>query len=682
MRRLVAQLNSYLIVAVLLPALLGFALMAKLESGPRSLSYDLLLAARGRIPVTNAVVVYLDEESHARLGQSLNEPWKRSLHADLVDRMTDAGAAGVVFDIVFIENRFANPVDDDLLAKAIQRNGRVVLAAGFHYEAGQTNRDPLMDLPMASLRRAANRRWGHAQMVPSEDQVVRQHPPNYAAESTNKLSLSWRAAGLLEAPVTQATNLNELVARSSAGERWLNYYGPAYHLARTPFFAALNTNLTSDEFFRNKLVFIGASTLTRYSGERKDSYRTPFGLLVSDDDDQSKFIAGVEIQATAALNLIRGDWLTRPPARLEQWLYTALGALAGLGLFLLRPGRASMLAGGVMLLLCVNAYVLFVGWHLWTSWLVLLIMVFAAWLYSITVNSVRLFLRTQLLLQTLSSYLSPKLARKFAGERAEELMRVGATKHEVTIFFSDIAGFTTISEGLDPDALAHMMNQYFETAVGQCVFPTDGTVVKFIGDAIFAIWNAPDPQSDHAWRACDAALRFRQQTVQENNGRKLITRIGLHTGEANVGNFGSRERFDYTAFGENINLASRMEGLNKYLGTLTLLTSATHSQVEGRFLTRYLGRFVLKGFEKAVEVYELVGRAEDAPAFGDLHAAFATALAAFKAGDQAVSARGFEAIAARWPDDGPTKFYLRTLAELLADPSIARPNGEVELREK
>ena len=242
--------------------------------------------------------------------------------------------------------------------------------------------------------------------------------------------------------------------------------------------------------------------------------------------------------------------------------------------------------------------------------------------------------------------------------------------------------FTTISEGLDPDDLALTMNQYFETAVGQCVFPTDGMVVKFIGDAIFGIWNAPDLQSDHALRACDAALRFRSQAVQEVNGHKMITRIGLHTGEANVGNFGSRERFDYTAFGENINLASRMEGLNKYLGTLTLLTGATHAQVEGKFLTRYLGRFVLKGFERVVEVYELVGRAEDAPAFGDLHAAFTTALAAFQAGDQAESARGFEAIAARWPDDGPTKFYLRTLAEILEDPSIARPNGEVELREK
>jgi class 3 adenylate cyclase len=266
--------------------------------------------------------------------------------------------------------------------------------------------------------------------------------------------------------------------------------------------------------------------------------------------------------------------------------------------------------------------------------------------------------------------------------KAEELLRPGATRHQLTVFFSDIAGFTTVTEGLDPDEFAKLMNQYFETAVGQCVFPTDGTVVKFIGDAIFAIWNAPDPQVDHAWRACEAALRFRSQAILEVKGRPLITRIGLHTGEANVGNFGSRERFDYTAFGESINLASRLEGLNKHLGTLTLLSAVTHAQVEGKFLTRYLGRFVLKGFEKAVEVYELVAKKEDAPQFAELHESFAAGLAAFQSGDREAALMAFEAIAERWPDDGPTQFYLRTLAELGEVTDSGGRAGEVELKEK
>ncbi len=681
MRKLLGKADGFLIAGALVPALLGLFLMAKLDLGIRRWSYDLLLAARGRVPVTNAVVVYLDEESHSRLEQSLNEPWKRSLHAQLVDRLTHAGAAGVVFDIVFLPNRFADPQGDSELAAAFQRNGRVVLASGFHYEAGQTNRDPRMDLPLASFRRAAGRRWGHAQMIPSEDQVVRLHPPNYAEDNTNKMSLSWRAAEMLDAPVTRVTNVEQLIVASGA-ERWLNYYGPAYHLTRTPFFAALNTNLTSDDFFRDKLVFVGASTLTKYSGERKDSYRTPFGLFVGDEDDADKFIPGVEIQATAALNLIRGDWLTRPPALAEQVLFTLVGGLAGIGLFLLRPARASLLGAVLVAVTVITAYLLFSRAGVWISWLVLLTQFSVAWFYSISVNSVRLHLRNQLLIQTVSRYLSPKLSRKFAGAKADELLRPGATRHRLTVLFSDIAGFTTITEGLAPEDFAKLMNQYFETAVGQCVFATDGTVIKFIGDAIFAIWNAPDPQPDHAWRACEAALRFRSQAVQKVGGRELVTRIGLHTGEANVGNFGSRERFDYTAFGESINLASRLEGLNKHLSTLTLLSAATHELVQGKFLTRYLGRFVLKGFEKAVEVHELVGRVEDKPKFAELHESFAAGLAAFQGGDRESAQMAFEAIAERWPEDGPTQFYLRTLAELSGPDDTGSRPGEVELREK
>jgi adenylate cyclase len=367
---------------------------------------------------------------------------------------------------------------------------------------------------------------------------------------------------------------------------------------------------------------------------------------------------------------------------LEQLLFTFVGGLAGLGLFLTRPAKASLLAGALVLVTFVAAYLLFARLGIWTSWLVLLLQIVVAWFYSISVNSVRLHLRNQLLMQTVSRYLSPKLSRKFAGAKAEELLRPGATRHQLTVFFSDIAGFTTVTEGLDPDEFAKLMNQYFETAVGQCVFPTDGTVVKFIGDAIFAIWNAPDPQVDHAWRACEAALRFRSQAILEVKGRPLITRIGLHTGEANVGNFGSRERFDYTAFGESINLASRLEGLNKHLGTLTLMSAVTHAQVEGKFLTRYLGRFVLKGFEKAVEVHELVAKKEDAPQFAELHESFAAGLAAFQSGDREAALMAFEAIAERWPDDGPTQFYLRTLAELGEVTDSGGRAGEVELKEK
>jgi adenylate cyclase len=226
------------------------------------------------------------------------------------------------------------------------------------------------------------------------------------------------------------------------------------------------------------------------------------------------------------------------------------------------------------------------------------------------------------------------------------------------------------------------MNGYFQTAVAECIHPTDGTIVKYIGDAIFAFWNAPDLQADHPLRACEAALRFRDQPPQFMNGRRLVTLIGLHTGVANVGNFGSTTRVDYTALGENINLASRMEGLNRYLGTEALLTAETHAGVEGRFATRFLGKFRLKGFARSVGVFELAGRAEQAAGLRPLHEAFAAALELFQQKNFTGAEAAFRKALEIGPGDGPSGFYLKHIAALRKHPAPENWRGEVELKEK
>src|SRR5205814_9946580 len=151
--------------------------------------------------------------------------------------------------------------------------------------------------------------------------------------------------------------------------------------------------------------------------------------------------------------------------------------------------------------------------YFWFHWLIITAVQIPIPVFSsIVVNSVQLYVQNKLYQQSLALYLSPKLVKKFASNK--ELLRPGAKKETLTILFSDIAGFTSISEGMDSDELARYMNSYFQTAVAQCIHHTDGTIVKYIGDAIFAFWNAPDPQSDHALRACEAALRFRDQPPQ------------------------------------------------------------------------------------------------------------------------------------------------------------------------
>jgi adenylate cyclase len=209
-----------------------------------------------------------------------------------------------------------------------------------------------------------------------------------------------------------------------------------------------------------------------------------------------------------------------------------------------------------------------------------------------------------------------------------------------------------------------LMNAYFETAVSECVHKTEGTLVKYIGDAIFAFWNAPDPQSDHARRACEAALRFRGLPPQLVGGKPLRTRIGIHTGLAHVGNFGSVERVDYTALGESVNLASRLEGLNKYLGTTCVISRATRDQAGDGIVTRPVGRFQLKGYDQPVEVFELVDLAADAEATRVWRETFAQALTNFEARHLEFAEAGFRSVLELRPDDGPSKLYLNRIQEM------------------
>jgi adenylate cyclase len=184
-----------------------------------------------------------------------------------------------------------------------------------------------------------------------------------------------------------------------------------------------------------------------------------------------------------------------------------------------------------------------------------------------------------------------------------------------------------------------------------------------MGDAIFAFWNAPDQQPDHALRACRAALCFRELNARPIYGRMLRTRIGLHTGVANVGNFGSEQKIDYTALGENVNLASRLEGLNKFLGTECLMSAQTKAEVGDRLVTRPVGNFRLKGFEGLVAVHELVGWPEQEEKTRAWREAFAGALKNYGERRPELAVLGFRQVLQLKPSDGPSTFYLKQITE-------------------
>ncbi|HTD65360.1 MAG TPA: adenylate/guanylate cyclase domain-containing protein [Candidatus Limnocylindria bacterium] len=668
--------NAWLLALVV--AVLGWFLHEfAFGAGIVNLSYDLLHLLRNHeIPANEAVIVYLDEKSHLELGQPLNAPWDRAIHAQMIDRLTAASARAVVMDIVFSDANPDKTEADQKLADAIKRSGRVILGTDYLLTANK-QREYIPPFPLLRDNAAA---IGSVEMTPSRDLIVRAHAPNEQLSS-----MSWAAAEFLAAPITKKITAEAFQPSPDTPraevKSWINYYGRPDWLQHGSYSDVLASGRVPDSVFRDKVVFIGARMITKLQNERNDAYRNPYSFWITKQKGDSPFISGVEIQATMFLNVLRGDWLRRLPTPVELSSIAVLGLLAGYGLMRLRPGFAILAAVLALALVALLSREVFIRQLIWFPWLILYVQIAFALLCSVAVNSIRLYVENRLFVQSLEMYLSPKLVKKFAADKDRKLLKPGAEKQKLTILFSDIAGFTSVSEGMDSDELARMMNEYFQGAVGTCIHATDGTVVKYIGDAIFAFWNAPDPQDDHAVRACEAALRFRELSKKPVAGRQLITRIGLHTGVANVGNFGSQTRVDYTAIGENINLASRMEGLNKYLGTDVLITGDVKKEIGDRFVTRYLGRFQLKGFEKSVEVYELVGLRESSIA-PQWHGEFAEALRLFQQRDFSAAGMAFERVLESADTDYTTKFYVKHLAEVRDQALPENWNGEVELKEK
>jgi adenylate cyclase len=191
---------------------------------------------------------------------------------------------------------------------------------------------------------------------------------------------------------------------------------------------------------------------------------------------------------------------------------------------------------------------------------------------------------------------------------------LGGVREEITVLFTDVRDFTTIAESVDPDTLMHQMSRYF-SVLAEAFLAEGGTIDKFIGDAMMVFWNAPNPQPDHVERACRAAVAARLACEKlnsqfETEGLKpFFTRFGIHVGDAVVGNLGSTERMNYTALGNTVNLAARLEGLNKQFGTAILVSEGVYLRVRHCFLFRSIESVIAKGMTKATRIFELIGAA-------------------------------------------------------------------------
>jgi adenylate cyclase len=377
----------------------------------------------------------------------------------------------------------------------------------------------------------------------------------------------------------------------------IRYYGPGRTVPIVSFWEVLQDPLpTTKEVLKDAIVFVGLLMRSDTGGAQKDSYLSPFG---------PPMIFGVEVHATIVGNLLDKRWISRPPAGVEVLAQGAL--MAGVSFIALSatPVVLASIVGVCVVVWCLASFLLLGQSVFLAGAATVLVLLPMAVLVSALVSYVSARRAEESLRSAFSLYVSPDMVPKLQQEGGA--LKLGGEKMWLTAIFTDIADFTSITEEMPAERTSEMLNAYF-TEVMEVVFKNQGTLLKFIGDAIFAIWGAPIKIQNHAELALQTALAINREVERFNATQRfppLKTRIGVHTGPMLVGNLGSVKRFDYTAIGDSVNLASRIEGLNKYFGTTILFTEATRKDAGGFAGAVLVGSVRVKGRKEAVSLYSI-----------------------------------------------------------------------------
>ncbi len=704
-----------------LALLLGIMLSALRISSCRYLelldvgAVDYRLLQRGIQPAsTDVVIVAIDDASLEQLGRW---PWSRPLVARLLDRLVAADAAVVGFDIVQSEATVDHSLEglrdriegvddrtwaavrralshgaaeDEVLVSSVRTSNRAVLGYFFDFSVqpnaatlpvsaynvvqnsdghGRQDRVPVAPMARGNLPdlTAAARAVGYFNFLPDADGSYRRVPLAIRFGKQIALPLSLAMLHVFRPEVPLAIRFAEFgvesvrfgavsIPTAEDGQMLINYRGPGQTFGHVSA-ADVLADRVPPETFRGKLVLVGVT-----AHALADVRVTPFDSV----------FPGVEIHANVLDNILRRDFLLQP-----RWI--VLFEIAVILLSTLVLGGALHYARGVSGALAAVA--LLAGYLVSSQWmfvtyglplsLVYPLLAIALTYVAISVQHYVIEEREKRKIRNaFGLYLSPALAHLVSEK--PEMLALGGDKRELTVLFSDIRGFTTLSESLEPETLVELLNKYFG-AMNEVIFAHDGMLDKYIGDAIMAVWGAPLSQPDHAARACRAAcgmvtrLRQLDDEWKERGWPVLEIGIGINTGPMVVGNMGSERRLSYTVIGDNVNLGSRLEGLNKLYGSTVIASQAT-VQAAGEVVAREIDLVRVKGKRLPVRIYEILGLADERARWAALIAQFEEGMRAYRQRrwDDAIAA--FGAVLRERPDDGPARLYLGRCQGMLQMP--------------
>lgn len=657
---------------------------------------DLLFRVTPLAPASSEVVVITlgQPDLDFMREQGVTWPWPRQLYAPIIEFCRRGGARAVIFDVLYTEESVYGSADDQSLAQTIRESGRVFLP--FFLTRRDTGKNPatetLLDksrlvfsgspppgltvyqgvTPPIEVLREAAAGLGNVESSPDRDGVFRRVPLLSACQGRVLPQLAFAAFSRLAAPGEWQFAAGELrqgrlrVPVDPQGRLLLKFRGPSQshrHLSAANVIQSEvrlkhgHPPLYSPQDLEGKWVLVG--------------FTAP-GLMDLKPTPLAPVYPGVEIHATLLDNLLRGDFL-RPVSPWVLRLLALVWALAA-GLVVLFAFRLWVILGALATLLGALVF-LSLGLFRLSWWAdpvlpgVSLGLAFAlAASYSYATEG----RQKQAIRRLFAQYMSEKVIAHLLAH--PELLKLGGERRRVTLYFSDLAGFTTLSERLAPEEVVSILNDYL-SRMTDIILEEEGTVDKFEGDAIMAFWGAPLPQEDQALRACRAALR-QQAALAELNRRfaekglpLLSMRIGLHTGEAVVGNLGSQNRFDYTVIGDTVNLASRLEGLNKFYGTWIMASEATREDCREAVEFMELDLVAVKGRETPVKVYQVLAlKGELAPEAAQVRERFEEGLGWYRQRKFSEAAACFAELLKQVPENGPARAYLARCQAFLAVP--------------
>lgn len=621
------------------------------------------------------VLVVVDQHSLDIVDQQkqLGWPWPRQYWGDLIAYLQRSGAQAVGIDLLFSErSEYNGSWDDDADFAAAIDSARVPLVLGTVVSPdGKPGRfaPPVSKSPT----------FGATNITLPDDDASRSYVPFVSGKPSLAAALVTQSSANHPPIPAQPFLLHYYGPDELPGGRHTFRYVPAVNLLtaalprKQPLSPAEIQALGVDPaVFRGKFVIIGIIAAGGY-----DQKVSPL----------SAQCPGVELHATAVENLLAGQFVLPIGPGGTHAATFAVAFLAAAGAAVPRRAWAKILLPMLVLAAAVAAAaMLFHGEPI--RWLAPATMIAAgllstggglAWSYFIEDRQRRFFLKA------LADCVSPAVADELARDPAK--LRVGGERREMTVMFTDIAGFTELSSTLDAERLSQLINFYLDE-MSEVVFAANGTLDKYVGDAIVTFWNAPIGQPDHAFAACRAALamcqreRAIQPRLRELGAESIYTRIGINTGAMAVGFVGSSRKLNYTVLGDAVNLGSRLEGANKIYGTRILLSEATALAVAGEFVVRRIDFLRVKGHPKPMPVYELMNCAADGNGLKELAVQYEEALSAYEARSWESARAMLVEILEKFPQDEPSRVLLERAMLYAHDPPPADWDGSYAAKEK